>query len=784
MAGFGLRSVRGVGLGLILVLMACDGGQEAAEDRYAAGLAFLESGDEGKALIEFRAALKLDDRLAPVHYQSGLLQERRGKLERAFAHFRRAAELAPELIDVRLKVAEYFMLAEDVAGAKVELTAVLEREPEHAQALALAAAAELLEGRRDEARVYLDRALAVDSELLRARTVEIGYLLAEGETARALGRTDAALELWPEAFELHRLRLDVLHRLGKEEGVAAQFTAMIGMFPERMELREAHAAWALKAGDSALAEAELRALTDAEPERLAAFVRFLSRERGAEAARGELLRRLATAPDRPRLEMMLAELDFEVGDSEAAKRRLAALAEGGTEAAVGARVRLARRHFEEGDWVAGDAAIAAALETDPGNVEALRLRIVRLIEVEAYDDAIQAARAGLSEAPDDVALLILEARVQELSGNLDLANDRFASAVRSSKYGQRAVMRYVGFLRRTGRTSGAESVLTEAVARAPRDEVLVEQLAVARLALEDWLGAEEALAQLATERARELRAVALIGQERFDESEQLIRGGAAARDLAVTALYRGYIRAGETEKAVAFLDDLIAETPDHLQALGLRGNLHAQAGERAAAEALYQRILDADPNNPGAHVALARLVAAEGDLQAAERLIREGLERAPNLAMLLVQLAEYRQRAGDPEEAINIYERAYALAPDSLLVANNLASLLAEHQTDEASHQRAYRIATRLRGSRNPAHQDTYGWTRHLAGEHEEALAAIAPVAAVQPENPWVRYHIGAVLSALGRTEEARPHLEAALALTKSQGVALRPAIEAALAQL
>lgn len=787
------RLYRGAVLALVIgALAACDSVEERTEKRYEAGLAHLEAGELGKAMLEFRNALKLDGTFAPAYYEVGRIFEGRGEFERAFAHYRKTLDLAPDHAGARLKIAEYYLLAQNLPEAQTEIDAVLAAEPENADALALSAAAAMADGAQAEARGLLDRALAAGPDRLQPRTVEIGYLLRAGETHAALTRTDEALTLHPKALGLHRLRLSILRGQGETEAVGAQLATMIETYPGQTEFREARVVWAMEAGRPEIAEDELRALAAAEPERLERvvdLVRLVRAERGDAAAREELVGRLETAPDRPRLELALAEYDMQTENAEAARERLAALAEGGSDIAGRAAAMLAQSHYAAGDAAAGDAVVDAALARDPKDVEAIRLKGARLIEGGDLEAAIKQLRTGLDEAPDNARLLALAGRAQELDGNLDLANDRLASAVRADDYAAATVERYVAFLARSGRTEGAEAVLAEAVSRAPGNAALLERLALARISLENWGEAEQTIAALEAldaPRARELRAAALIGQERFDEGAALLRSGEGTRRAAeMTALVATYLRAGEEAEAIRFLEEILSENPENLQALGLRGNLHARAGEEAEARARYSEILALDADNVGARLALARLAEGTGDLDAAEAEVRAALDLSPDNLFLLVRLAQYRDRQGDVDAAIETYQEVYDRAPDSLLVANNLASLLSEHRAgDPEALDEAYRIAGRLKGSPNLAYRDTYGWTRYLAGEYAEALSAIEPVAEALPDNPWARYHLGMVLAAMDRGAEARPHLEAALTLSEGTPFAPRDAIEARLGAL
>ena len=75
---------------------------------------------------------------------------------------------------------------------------------------------------------------------------------------------------------------------------------------------------------------------------------------------------------------------------------------------------------------------------------------------------------------------------------------------------------------------------------------------------------------------------------------------------------------------------------------------------------------------------------------------------------------------------------------NALIAANNLPALLADHHgADPAALDRAYRIAGRLRNATQPHFRDTYGWTRYLKGEYEEALEHLTAAAEViRADNP------------------------------------------------
>jgi len=98
----------------------------------------------------------------------------------------------------------------------------------------------------------------------------------------------------------------------------------------------------------------------------------------------------------------------------------------------------------------------------------------------------------------------------------------------------------------------------------------------------------------------------------------------------------------------------------------------------------------------------------------------------------------------------------YEQDSNSIIVANNLASLLATYRADdEASIERAWTIARRFRTSEIGAVQDTYGWLTHLRGNSEDALPYLQGAAANLPSDPIVQFHLAEVLFAVGQSEAA-----------------------------
>jgi tetratricopeptide (TPR) repeat protein len=335
-------------------------------------------------------------------------------------------------------------------------------------------------------------------------------------------------------------------------------------------------------------------------------------------------------------------------------------------------------------------------------------------------------------------------------------------------------MQYAAALQARDQMPSAETVIEEASRRHPGNRDLLMRLASLRLALNDAAGANAVAEQLSALEdggagARRIAAASLLREGRLDEGASLLEAlvnDPGSSGNALTDLVATYLRQNESQRAVSLLEDLIAQNPANLQAQVLRAELHLRDGDTQAAEAVLRRSVEAAPESNIGYLTLARLKLQQGELAAAQEAAEAGLEAVPGdqpLGLLLAQLYELQ---GDFDGAIDIYGALYESNPDSALLANNYASLLAEFREDDAETVAlARRIARRLRGSTVPHFQDTYGWVAFLSGNVDEAMTVLTEAAAALPENALVRYHLGRVEAAAGNTAAARTELEAALAI-------------------
>ena len=135
-------------------------------------------------------------------------------------------------------------------------------------------------------------------------------------------------------------------------------------------------------------------------------------------------------------------------------------------------------------------------------------------------------------------------------------------------------------------------------------------------------------------------------------------------------------------------------------------------------------------------------------------------------------------RSRDPHISRSVLRSV--LTNNEAVVANNLASLLSNHRSDEASIAQAQALAVVLRNSTLPHFNDTLGWLSYLRGDYNTAVRLLEQAAETLPNLPEVRYHLGMSHRKGGDEPKALEHFRRADELEKGPGW-LKDRIRAAL---
>ncbi len=767
-------------------LAACDSAEERVAKHFASAETLMAEGDADRALVELRNVFKLDDDHKDGRLLYAGIMAERGDLAEAAASYTMVAEQDPDNAAVHAELARLAMTLSDWDRAVRHATRAWELDPAPLPHRALYATVQFRDGDRTTALDLARGVLAEEPGNLLAHTVLISERMDAGDLAAALTRADAALDLNPRDMGLHVIRLTLLEQLDRKDEIGTHLEAMVADFPDQPQIEENLIQWYLREGRTEEAQAALGARADAgDVQDALRLARFLLQTRGAEAALADLAARAgaATGPDRHILLRNHAAITFDAGDREAAIAALEALIEGAApddETRI-SQVTLARMYAGLDRTEDAARLVETVLEGDPDMVEALMLRARRLTLADDTDGAIRDLRRALEQAPGNARILSLMADAHIREGAHELAGERMALAVQASGNGITESLRYARFLLEDARLGPAESVVVDALRRAPENRPLLALLGRIHLDRGDPDRALQVAAILArqatpesTAAANTLRARSLALQEKTQETIAFLEGLAAegdgaARLSAAVPLIQTYIREGDMAKAEGALATLETDFPDAPVVRMLRAGLHAIAGRTDEARAIYEALIDEGAGGAQPWLTLYRLLRRTGERDAAEALLTRGIAETGAAQLMLVRAANLEREDKDFEGAIAIYEELYDRDSSNAILANNLASMIATYRTGDEGLERAFTIARRLRGTDVPQFQDTYGWLLARRGEHEEALTYLRPAARALTSDPLVAYHLGVAEQGAGNLEAATEALSAALSLAEGE---------------
>jgi tetratricopeptide (TPR) repeat protein len=239
------------------------------------------------------------------------------------------------------------------------------------------------------------------------------------------------------------------------------------------------------------------------------------------------------------------------------------------------------------------------------------------------------------------------------------------------------------------------------------------------------------------------------------------------------------VQAKQTDKAVAFLQSVLKANPANAEALVLLGSINLANNAPDQAIKNFTAAIAKQPKDIVGYRALANLYLSQKNVDEALKVIRAGLKELPDNIILHILRAGVLEQTGDYDGAIAEYEYLMTQEPGSLLVANNLASILSDHRTDKASRDRAQSLAAILRKSQVPQFKDTLGWVSYRSGDFKAAVPLLEEAVTAMPNLALIHYHLGMSYQAAGESRKALEEFKTAL--SKSPSSALAQTIEAEL---
>jgi predicted O-linked N-acetylglucosamine transferase (SPINDLY family) len=212
-------------------------------------------------------------------------------------------------------------------------------------------------------------------------------------------------------------------------------------------------------------------------------------------------------------------------------------------------------------------------------------------------------------------------------------------------------------------------------------------------------------------------------------------------------------QAGRMAEAERNCRQVLAQQPNHADALNLLGVLAAQANRLDAAVELIRRAIQLKPDGALAHNNLANVLTGMCQLDEAVASYRRAIQLEPGYALAHHNLANALTRMGRLDEAIASSRQAIQFKPDYAEAHYNLGiALEGNAQLDEAVA--SYRRAIQLKPDYAEAHNNLSIALRKM-GQLDQAVASCRQAVRFKPDLVEAHNNLGIALKAEGQLDEA-----------------------------
>lgn len=217
-------------------------------------------------------------------------------------------------------------------------------------------------------------------------------------------------------------------------------------------------------------------------------------------------------------------------------------------------------------------------------------------------------------------------------------------------------------------------------------------------------------------------------------------------------------RSGQVQQAETLYRQIIAQQPDHPDALQMLGILCSQRGAHTNAEHFLSRAAGLRPRNSVIHNNLGEARRRRGALADAAASYRQALTLRPDFAACHYNLANVLKAQHQLQDAIYHYREAIRLQPDYSSVHYNLANSLLETEAFTEAIT-SYRHALRLRPDHAEA-LNNLGIALKENYQEDEAAASYVQASNLKPDFAEPLRNLGTLFEQQSKPDKARDALQ------------------------
>jgi tetratricopeptide (TPR) repeat protein len=757
------------------LLGACATPEKAKAQHVARGQALLKDKRFQEAVLEFRSALQIDDKLADAHWGLANAYEGLQRYQEAFDEMRETAALDPNNFDVRLKLGNYYLV-----GAKQSPAAlgeaeglakqILEKDPNHIEAHILMGSVLFAQDKKQEALAELNRAVELNPQRVESYLSLARFYVQTNDIAGAEAIYQRAISVNSGSATAHYEYGKFLVGAQRLNEAEAEFQRAVQAEPQNREAQFILASFYLVNKQFDKAEAAYKSLAELDknkPEGRSVLGDFYSSVGRLDEAIAIYKEVLTNSPEYTQARYRLAEIMLNRGDLAGAKNEVETVlkSESKDRPALILRARIGMQAGQTSDLKLAMEDLREVLRQEPNSRAGLFFMAEASFRLGQIDQARSFATDLTQNYPNYLPAKLMEVQINLASGDPKTAmklaaslQDRLSKAAPDRDTSPQMLAELNA---KTLIAHGSAALQLRDTKTARADFLAAHDIAPA---------SPDIYVDLAMVSLAEGKADEAIG---FYNNALTIDG---AHFNALGGLSNIYAAQRKTSNAHARIDQAIAAEPKNASLHFLKGRVYGFEMNAQAAEAEFRRALEIDGNYLAAYSALAALFVNTNQQQRAIEEYRRIVERQPDNPTIYTLIGMLEMNLQNIDAAIDNYRKALSLDQNSTFAANNLAWLYAIH--GKGNLDEALRLAQSAVQS-NPevsSFVDTLGWIYYKKGLYgvaaEQLRKAVNVDETVARRNhgapsPTFHYHLGAALAAKGEKSAARRELENALKLSE-----------------
>lgn len=800
------------------------------------GQNLLQQGNYNGAIVHFKNALEKDPNFTEARFNLGLAYVETGKLDQAEREFQKVQLQNPHDDRVGFQLARIANFQNKPAVAVPLLDEYLAKHPDDAAAIEQLAFSATISGDPAAARRHLERALALEPDRVSARLALIHNFMTQGDRGNARQAIEELLAKDPESRPaLHALaQLEAQER--DPEGMLDVYSRISSIYPSDLFARYKEGSLLIDKGQGDSVKASAEAMIKEFPKKAEGYRLlglYYSRTGNFDEAVTQLSKSLRIQPD---LETyyLLGLAYYYQGNLEMAVTQFQTVIDY-SPGFVQARVMQGEIFLRQRR---GPEALAVAdkmIDGSPADFRGHALKGDALILVGRPQDAQAQYAKALELAPSHYGLMVKNGLLKLSMGDAD-GESNLLEALKVSPGGVDARLALHAYYLRNGRVDEAVKILEDGLTGGKPDAVLYNALAKAALGRRDAEGADELLAKaraadptflqtyyntatfrlaqgkpddavaqydlalgIKPDDVRSLTASAAVldKQGNAEEARSRLEKARATGDLGAALMLSAFLQQhGESDAALAVLEEELVKAPSNLGLVQAKARLHVARKETDKAMALYGRLEAADPwagtmertrawmalgevdkaeesarrlvqLSPGkarSYLPLAAILEARKDRAAAEAELVRAVGIEPENEQVGVLLGEFQLRGRDLDKALKSFDTVLAYAPTNAQALTG-KGMVVQLKGDRDAAAKLYLQAVQARHDYVPALNNL---AMLWADSEETRLQAVnlAMAAYVRSNtNPSVIDTLGYTLIRNDRAQEALKVLDRALTL-------------------